>query len=673
MEFIERVDLKATKWILSQLSTDFVAQNKTKIEEHSYSYIKKVLEKYSKNKGIVKCSYKKTDKNKILRDYASGIQSLPSSFRGLLCSHMFDIDIVNCQPMIILNICKLYNIRCNQLEIYCNERDVLIHTEQASKQAVIKSINSNRRWRNLTPFMEMLDIEMKQIQQELIKLDDFKIQKEMAEEKHKKDNIEGTFMSHVFTTYETKILHLCIDLMKQKNIEIGALMFDGFMTYSIYDNILIDLKNYIYEKIQFNINFIIKPHNQSLIIPNDWKPDDPELLYIQLKEKYEKDYKLSFIQEHILYSYKIGNKLCFYNSSDIKHLFDTEFIGDNNFFSLWNADPTKQVYNSIGVYPHDKECPNDILNIWTGYEIEKYTSDIIEIDDILEHINILVNKDEIIYNFVLDWIANMFQFPSNQSILLAFTGAEGSGRSAICELLFKIIGDKSIEISDMNEIFGSFNDQLSSKVFLNINEVSRHDMMKHTERLKTIITSPTINIKTKGKSQRTENNLLHIMLTTNNDNVLDIKENSRRYFLYETNDELRGNTEYFNKLYSRINNKKVQYSFYKMMMIRPVKSTITIKDIPITKIMKECMELNRNPIEDYAIQFIGEKSADNNYQDFKQYMIKQGYKHEMSRKSFEIKFNKCIEKYNIEKIPVDKYIDGERVRTIYKHKLLLTM
>lgn len=673
MELIERVDLKAVKWILSQLSTDFVAQNKTKVEECTYSYIKKVLERYSKNKGVVKCSYKKTDKHKLLRDYGSGIQSLPSTFRGLLCSQMFDIDIVNCQPMIILNICKLYNIRCNQLEVYCNERDELIRTEQASKQAVIKCINSNKRWRNLTPFMEMFDIEMKQIQQELIKIDDFKIQKDMAEEKHKKDNIEGTFMSHIFTTYESKILRLCIDLMKIKNVEIGALMFDGFMTYSIYDDILIDLKNYIHQQIQFTVQFIIKPHNQLLTIPTDWKPDDPELLYAQLKEKYEKDYKLSFIQEHVLYSFKIGNKLCFYNPSEIKHQFDTEFIGDNNFFTLWNADPSKQVYNSIGVYPHDRECPNDVLNIWTGYEIEKYIGEVINIDDILEHINTLVHHDEVIYNFVLDWIANMFQFPSNQSILLAFTGAEGSGRSAICEFLFKIIGDKSIEISDMNEMFGSFNDQLSCKVFLNINEVSRHDMMKYTERLKTIITSPTINIKTKQKSTRSESNLLHIMLTTNNDNVLDIKENSRRYFLYETNDILRGNTDYFNHLYSRINNKKVQYSFYKMMMERRVKSTITLKDIPITKIMKECMELNRNPVEDYAIQFIGERSAENNYQDFKHYMMKQGYKHEMTRKSFEAKFNKYIEKHNIEKIPVDKVVDGERVRTIYKHKIMITM
>ena len=108
-------------------------------------------------------------------------------------------------------------------------------------------------------------------------------------------------------------------------------------------------------------------------------------------------------------------------------------------------------------------------------------------------------------------------------------------------------------------------------------------------------------------------------------------------------------------------------------MERRVKSTITLKDIPITKIMKECMELNRNPIEDYAIQFIGEKSAENNYQDFKHYMMKKGYKHEMTQKSFEMKFNKFIEKHHIEKIPVDKMIDGERVRTIYRHKLMLTM
>jgi esterase/lipase superfamily enzyme len=89
--------------------------------------------------------------------------------------------------------------------------------------------------------------------------------------------------------------------------------------------------------------------------------------------------------------------------------------------------------------------------------------------------------------------------------------------------------------------------------------------------------------------------------------------------------------------------------------------------------MKECMELNRNPIEDYAIQFIGEKNAQKNYDDFKYYMTKQGYKYEMTRKSFELKFNKFIDKHNIEKINCDKIIDGERIRIIYKHKLMITM
>jgi len=678
MEFIEKVDVRSVKWILTKLSNEFVASNSSKIDDCNFTYIKRILQKFDKQQGCNKVLYKKSnlDTNKILRDYGEGIQGLPSSFRGLICKNMFDIDIVNCHIKIIENICKKHNITCNYLTQYCENRTKLINDNVVSKIDIIKSMNKKQKLRNCNPFLELFDLEMKHIQQQFLLLDEFQVQKQMAVSKPNQKNMEGSFMSYVATTFETQIIHHCIDFCKIKNINIGVLMFDGFMVYSMYDEFCADLSKLIKEKMNFDISFINKPQNNILTIPTDWICSDPIQMYLDLKRKYENDYKLAYIEKSVCYSYKIQDEICFFTYSECSHHFDSIFIDKTNFFDLWVKDDTKQVYGNIGVFPHDSECPNGTLNLWTGFSIEKVDAELVSIDIILNHIMILVNRDELVYNFILDWIANMFQFPSRQSILVALTGKEGSGKSVLVDFLTLIMGrDKSIEIQDPeSELFGSFNGHLSSKVFININEIGRKDINIFFDKLKSKITSPTITIHNKGQKQYTENNLGHFLATTNNENVFNIKEGSRRFFLCETNNELIGNVEYFNVLYTAIKNKNIQYSFYKAMMVRHTKTQFTVKDIPITQAMKDAFELNRDPIEDYAIEFLGELSSDDNYFNYKQFLQRNGYKFEITKKSFEMKFGKYIEKYNIIKKRKDTIEEGKRITTIvYSHTLLLEL
>jgi energy-coupling factor transporter ATP-binding protein EcfA2 len=266
----------------------------------------------------------------------------------------------------------------------------------------------------------------------------------------------------------------------------------------------------------------------------------------------------------------------------------------------------------------------------------------------------------------------MFQFPSTQSIMIALTGKEGTGKSALVDLITNILGkDKSKEIIDIDqELFGAFNGDMSMKVFYNINEISKKDVMMFDNKLKTRITSPMVRINEKGVKPYFEQNLGHYMLTTNMDNVLNIKESSRRYFAYETNDEKIGDVEYFNTVFACVHNKKFQYSFYRFMMERNVKKQFTIKDIPITETMKESFVLNRDVIEDYAeqVHWVGECDADENYIDFKTYLQSNGYnKYEITKKSFEMKFNKHIDKYGI----IKRKVDTKEYRGIKYSKTLM--
>jgi hypothetical protein len=677
MEYIEKVDIRAVDWLLSKLSVEFILTHKTKKDDDiKFTTIKRVLQGFSKNKGMNKAFYKKgkNDKHGLYRDYSEGIQSLPSRFRGILCKGMTDIDCVNCFPSILLNICRLHDITCPYLEKYVNERDELIKNGITSKDQVICMLNSKNKLKNyMSPFNETFDVEIKQIQKALV--DNELYTKQLEDASHNLKNKIGSFMYNIGATYEAIILQHLIQFFKEKNIQIGVLMFDGIMVYGeIGENIISEMSEYIRRVMNFNLKYKIKPFNNGdLVIPSDWTSTDHEQIYRDFKEKYENDYKLSFIRASTMYSYKINNDIKFFTMSDIHRQFDNVMIGKNNFFDLWNKDEDKLIYDDIGVYPHDTTCPDGILNLWTGFAVEKYENpQIVDTSPIYNHLRHLF--DDIEVNFILLWISNMFQFPSSRSIMLCINGNQGTGKTCFIEFLNNIIGSsKTISITNPEtELFGNFNGHLSSKVLINLNEVSRKNMCAFYDAIKPLITEKDITIHNKGLKAYKEQNLGRYVLTTNNDNVMDIKENDRRYFPCETKDVLRGDTEYFNNFYKCINDKNIQYSFFKEMMSYTTKRTITIKDIPITETMNKAYEYNKDNVEEYVSVFVGEKDAQTNYTDFKIWCGRQGIScDKITKKSFDFKFNKYITKYGVEKVKCDYIEGGERITIKYTKGLLL--
>jgi hypothetical protein len=399
-------------------------------------------------------------------------------------------------------------------------------------------------------------------------------------------------------------------------------------------------------------------------VPNDWTEDNVEDLYRELKQKYENDYGLSFIEKNSMFSFKINNDITFLNLTDLNLHFQNVFIKKTPFLAFWLKDPARQTYHSVGVYPHDVQCPDGVLNIWTGYAVEKISPNDTDIEPILNHLKI-ITKEDVMYEFLLDWLANMFQYPSSKSVMIVIQGQEGSGKSVVCDLISAMMGDSAIEITDVKEnLFGRFNGILSRKVFVNINETDRKDMNAFFEKMKAYITSPTITIEEKGQKKYMEQSLLHFITTSQNDNVFKITEESRRYAYFETSNELCGNTEYFNDLFMVVEKKSSQRAFYDFLMNRPVKRKLTIKDIPITEAMRQQFVLNRDPIEDYAIQFVDELTAQENYNAYKMFIKNQGLQYEQSKKLFEMRFNKIMGKYDIDK--TRKIVDGIKQVIYYK-------
>jgi len=671
--FVEKVDLRSAHYLSQQLSSEYYSSNEDGTDEQmKYGMVKKVLLQYIKQNGTKKTVYKRssTDTLKCLRLYAVGLQGLPKAFRGLLYQSIGDdIDGVNFAPSIIYNLCRRYDIPCQYLAQYCNHRTDIL-SKWTTKLEVNKIMNKAWKVKNGNPWVVAFDDEIKRIQASLIQ--HYPELYALAKSKNPK-NANGTLMSYVYQFYENKILEKIVETCPY---EITALVFDGFMVKgNVPESYLQDLHDLVKREFDMDLHFIVKPHDTSIKIPDDFNFDDADQLYLQEKEKQETVYGLAFVKDNSVYALKVNGKYVFKNKSDLLNNFQNVFIKDKRFIERWLDDDERAEYNSVGMYLHDTTCPDGVLNLWDGFSASKLKPVLVDIEPFFTHLRIMSNHNEEFYLFLLKWLANMFQYPSNPSVFVCLSSTnEGSGKSALVDLLRYIIGkDKSYEIEDPEtELFGTFNGHLEKAVFINLNEIGRGGMNKFYDRLKKTINSPSCSVHHKGQKAFDITNVRHYMSTSNNTHAIIVKEGNRRYAMTETSDELIGKHSYFDFFYDWIARPSTQYSVYTYLMAYKTPRKLTSADIPITETLKEAYELNRDPMEDFMLQFTSGITFEGLYLEYKEYMRRNGYDKTCPSKAFAMKFSKYKEKYKIT-AKDNVLLEGRLERRVYYREALLTL
>lgn len=671
MEFIEKVNLRSAHYLIQQLSSNFYADHGD-ADTLKLSCAKKVLYEFIKTGGCRKVSYKRSvyDTHNQLRQYSIGLQSMPKAFRGLLCNGIYsDIDMVNCHPTLLLNICHKHNILCPYLKQYCMERDELITKGWTTKLEVNKILNSEWKIKDALPWVSCFDFEIKQIHSALIHL--YPVLYELAKQKNPK-NANGTLCSYICQEVENKILEL---IVKTCPYPIGVLMFDGLMVEGeVTDSYLEELKQLVQHNLNFDVTFIVKPHDTSIVIPDDFVYEDEDELYAQEKEKQEKN-GLAYIETTSEFSIRLSTgNIIFKSKSDMQIHFENNLIGKTHFFAKWLQDPTRATYTNVGVYCHDVECPKGVLNLWSGFHAERHPTELVDIEKFHTHCKIMSNHNDEFYKFLIKWFANMLQYPSSPSVYVCISSEEeGTGKSLLVELIKYIVGgDKFSEINDPStQLFGTFNGHLQNTVLCNLNEIDRKDMSSFHNKLKTLINSPTVSIHHKGKKPFDITNTQHFFATTNNLYSTPSKDGNRRFASTECSAELKGNNAYFDDWAEWIKRRDVQYSVYHYLMHLPTPVRFTAKDIPQTQNLKDVNELNRDPIEDFMTAFSSHINAEQLYQEYKHYLKDHGYDFVPTAKSFQMKFARLKDKYKII-IKENVMYNGEHFRKLYIRPSLLT-
>lgn len=300
------------------------------------------------------------------------------------------------------------------------------------------------------------------------------------------------------------------------------------------------------------------------------------------------------------YIYKRGEvvdkyeDLCYYEKDEKGK------VTKKSFTAKWLKDPTKKLYHNVVFIPKrlSPELAKNHFNMFKGFRAEKLpvvkNYDLIK--PLLDHIFIVLSKSRPeVYNFIIQWFAQIIRNPSVKTqVFIIFKSEQGSGKNIILDMIGKkIIGDYAVDTAQPeNVFFGNFNSLMCNKVFIVCNEAG-NGLRDCVDRIKDVITSPTINIEKKGKDPIVFSNNVNAIGTTNNRAPFPIPPDDRRITLFECSMEKKGNAEYFNVLGALCENDDAISSFYHYLL---EEVDITIKnfqkDRPITEEYKKVQQLH---------------------------------------------------------------------------------
>lgn len=682
MELTERLPLKPIQW-LSQLSySDFVELCLNKDKKHTkeecktkYSILQNFCQTNLKTDGITKRIYSYSTSVSGRLFSGGSLQGLPSTIRGLIMRDGVgtDIDMCNAHPVILRYICKLHNIECPHLEYYINHRELCVmkfESREVGKISYLTALNKDtvNQTKGLPTEFKKYDIEIKKIQKQLVKIKEYAELVESVPE-NKTFNKLGSAINRIICYYENIILQHAIHVINKRGIEIAILMFDGLMVYGDYykdDVLLQDITRYVEKEMKgLDMIWVYKEHNTKLKIPEDFvvkpvvKINTNENSFESIANEFEKTH-LKIINKSLFVKHD-NNNIIFLTQAQIKmsysHLsYNVAVYNDKGILTGYNRLPFINKWighthnirrkDDVDIYPNSADCPDNIFNLWRPFAMElltePYTHKQPELEIILNHIKILCNHDEPVYDYFIKWIAQMIQYPHIKTIMPTFISGEGSGKGTLFKLFEKMLGyEKVFETTNPSrDVWGDFNGMMCNCFLVNLNELSKKDTMDAEGKIKGLITDNTLAINQKGIPQYKIKSYHRFITTTNKEEPVNTTKGDRRNLIIRSSDEKKGDYIYFEMMHKFLEDIDVVRTCYDYF--KGIEGMDKFKDIPIplTEYHTNLKELSKSPIEQWLESFTREHMNDDKeciellgseiYELFKNWCGDNGIKYEIN-------------------------------------------
>ena len=617
-DFYDKINIKKAMYVFNLSMDEFKYKfwNKLETDQNGRGYelktffkgVKGLCQEAIQNRvddedyALIKRKYRFSN-NKNGRIYVNGfgVQSLQGNLRKFLTGdYLCDIDIKNCHPNILYQLCQEYNNNHDEklnmfyLSNYIHNRQEVLNNNKTDKKTVLVCINSDEIQENKkndgfytkNPFLIGLHQEKMKIFKRILNNTDY-VKRYDIESINEKNPI-SSMINKLFCIKENEIIQSVI------NSDICVPMFDGFM----FDKN--DMHKYeLLLKQTGIIQWGLKDNNIDIDISNFDESDSKD--YNTIKQEFEKT-ACMINTSPIIYLKKIKNENCqltdvYYNKASMTDICEPLSIitGDGKeeaFFKHWLKDKNKRQYDKFDFRPYVKKeqdsTPSHIYNTFNEFESD-IMDDVFEPTWYIDFVNDnLADGDHNCAKYYLDYTAHICQKPwDNPQTALVLKGGQGTGKDTTIEITERIIGKSNDYVhrtTNINEILpkDGFNSELKNKLLIQFNETDGRDSREAKERIKDHITREVNNIKEKYIAPYKQKNMARVKFSSNNESPVHFSFDERRFVLFKFSNKNQGDHQYWNNIWDKINDPREINNLYSWLLNRDI-SDWNPKDRPMNK------------------------------------------------------------------------------------------
>lgn len=217
--------------------------------------------------------------------------------------------------------------------------------------------------------------------------------------------------------------------------------------------------------------------------------------------------------------------------------------------AVWKGNVPIKKFEGLVYLPEAPEIlGGERYNLWRPSGVEAREGDVSWFEDHME----FMFPDQIQRDLVLDYLATMVQRPAEKiHFALLVHGDQGSGKSAIGEIMRRIIGDRNVVKPSNDEVMNKYTvwqEGAQLAIMEELMMVGRLDLMN---RLKPVITEPTLRIEEKYGTPYSIPNHLNLLGFTNHRDALKVENGDRRWLVVFSPAKPR-EPAYYDQLFAKI-------------------------------------------------------------------------------------------------------------------------
>lgn len=252
--------------------------------------------------------------------------------------------------------------------------------------------------------------------------------------------------------------------------------------------------------------------------------------------------------------------------------------GDLKLSKLWDEWNDRRELEGFGFYPgsdkHPSQVPKGYLNLWTGLAVEPKKGDWSLFRKHLRD-KVCGGKREH-FSFLMDWLAHAVQRPQEKpgSAVVICSSQKGSGKSMLLRFLRKIFGRHLYTAARAEQLTGKFNGHLEETLIFGVEEGLWAGSHANNSVLKDLITAEQISIERKGLDSKNVPNYTRFIFLSNEDWVVPVGTDERRYFVLDFEHERAKDQSYFDPIYEQMEEEGGIEAMLHDLMEREIKANL---------------------------------------------------------------------------------------------------